>query len=721
MSKNEIKQTIFRLAHFDPTCRDEYGNQVIDYLVLDSLAAYGQLKVTASEIKDNIKKCFRLDFEEPEINASGKRLEQKQMITYEEGAKTEKPTFQILPEVEQKITSNLAEIKELENEVIDDWKKELYNKYKDYPIVKEKIEHIVDNLKLFTSRMFIRHGVESVALLYPEKQKAQQWLERIKTDVLESLPKIEYFTDAVIKLEIPSFFKKSDSKRKIYITSLFNSSFFWHLVQVDEKCSRLLREVTKGQRIYLDNNILYSLVGLDGINMFKSVHSMLKLAKALGYELWITTKSVDEFHESLNWRMKELKKLPLPAELARIAVENLDEDSFLTLYWREFIRNGTSIEEFIAEKSHIENILQGLEIQTTNEFRDEIEGSQELIEEKRILRSICTDGTSEYIIEHDAFHRIFINRIRGGTKRHFSEAVAWFLTNDSKLPAYDRVARKGKSYLAFCITSDQWVQINRPLLTRTTNQEEYEESFHILVTQPFLRSMMPTFSMAKAYNEVLGRLARYKDMNPQFAFNLAADKHFMFAAASEIDEKSLEEKVENKFVDMANQLQSQKEALEKDVKNKEGTIGRLENRISTIEEKVAETETKYQKQNVELEKSFGQIEEFGKILKESAIKREAAEKEADDIKEKFKGFKTKLVRWGIFAGALLLMSLYLWVHQYFVSWSLLAMHKNSLFIKLASNLLLLFGLLNIPLKQHWKVWVPLMGVMVALIITIACK
>ena len=33
----QTKQVIFRLAHFNPTTRDEYGNQVIDYLVLDSL------------------------------------------------------------------------------------------------------------------------------------------------------------------------------------------------------------------------------------------------------------------------------------------------------------------------------------------------------------------------------------------------------------------------------------------------------------------------------------------------------------------------------------------------------------------------------------------------------------------------------------------------------------------------------------------------------------
>lgn len=163
--------------------------------------------------------------------------------------------------------------------------------------------------------------------------------------------------------------------------------------------------------------------------------------------------------------MAELKgKLPVPSELARIATQNLEPNSFLTCYWNDFANNGTSIEEFVSEKSHLENILQGLGIETTNEFRDDIEASQDLLDEEATL-CLSTGEHNAHIIEHDAFHRLFISKIRGGPKYHFSEAIAWFLTHDSKLPVYDRVARKKEVGLPFCITTDQWVQVNRPLLT----------------------------------------------------------------------------------------------------------------------------------------------------------------------------------------------------------------------------------------------------------------
>jgi len=315
------------------------------------------------------------------------------------------------------------------------------------------------------------------------------------------------------------------------------------------------------------------------------------------------------------------------------------------------------------------------------------------------------------------------------------------------LPTYDRVARKGNDYLPFCITSDQWIQINRPLLERTANQEEYDESFHILVTQPFLRTMMPTFSLAKAYNEVLGRLARYKNMNPKLALSIVTDKHFMTSMASETNDEKIEEEIESKLVDFATQLRSEKEILEKNIQDEKITTEKLDEKIKNLEITIGENKTKHQEQVKKMEETIEknktnyqeqvkridnkllesekryqkQIEGLDESLNNERIKTKETEEKFHDIENKFIAFKTKVNKWVIFAAALLLTSLYLWFHQYLVSWSWLDMHRNNIFIKLASNLLLLFGLLNIPLKQHWRVWVPLMVAMGALIITIACK
>ena len=614
---------------------------------------------------------------------------------YGKGSITERSTFQIMPEIAQKIASNLSQVQGLEDKVIQDWHEELNSTYSEYQIIRDKIDQITENLLLFTSRMFIRHGVECVALLYPDEQKTREWLERIEGSIVEGLPRMDSFTDAVIRLEVPRFFKSADPYRRAYVTSLFNSSFFWHMIQVDERCSKLLREKTKGQKLCLDNNVLQSLVGFDGAYSLQSAHSMLRMARELGYDLWVTTKSIDEFHASLNWQMRELKKKPrLPAELARIAVENLDDDSFLAQYWREFVRHGTSIEEFVLEKSHLEDVLQGLDIHITGQYRKDIEKSQELLQEMSILRSVCGDWLSEHIIEHDAFHRIFINKVRGDPKYHFSDATAWFLTNDSKLPAYDRVARKGTGCLPFCITSDQWAQVNRPLLARTANQEEYEQSFHILVTQPFLRTMMPTFSLERAYNEVLGKLNRYKNISPQLALNLVADKHFMIMMASETDEQKIEEKIENKFIDIATQLRQDVQSKQERLEKLEETARNLDEKVAADQKRIEVTETSYQ----------GRVKELEKNLKEERARTKAAE-EARDQSEAFKKkLVGNLIKWSIYAVVLGAASAFLWLRQQWLSWPWLDAHKNKSLIEAATQLLLIFAFMSIPLPQHWQLW-----------------
>ncbi len=363
---SDLKQVMHKLAYFNPNAQDEYGHQVIDYLVLDALSGYGVISVTAPKICEYIKISFKLDFDEAEINSSARRLSSKGMVELSQAKRFEHPKIKVLPETAEKINTNLNKLTQLEEQVFEEWRNGLCEKYKEFSIIQDKIDHITDNLQLFTSRMLMKHGVECVALMYPEESKAKKLLEEASSNIFNSLPQIDPFTDDVCKLEIPLFFKNHSKDRKAYISSLFNSSFFWHLIQVDESCSQLLKKVTRGQRLYLDNNILFSIVGLHGEAVFRSIHTMLRMADKLGYELWVTTKTIDEFHHSINTQMEELKSKPLlPKDLARIAVDHLGEDSFITIYWSEFVENGTSIEEFIAEKSLIDDVLEDLNIQIT--------------------------------------------------------------------------------------------------------------------------------------------------------------------------------------------------------------------------------------------------------------------------------------------------------------------------------------------------------------------
>jgi hypothetical protein len=683
---------------------------MLDNMVMSALDSFGGVTKSAKDIRQHISQLFHLDYEESEIDAAAQRLGHKELIKFEEHERNEAPTFAMLPATSQLLANNLQAAKQMEDSALDGWKSAISAKYSKYPPVMENLERLVENLKLFTVRMLSRHGMECAALLYPEVAKTRAWLQGIGPSIMDELPRIDAVTDAVAKLEIPSFFLDPNPQRATYLGNLFNSSFMWHLAQVDEKCSRLLREVTKGQKLVLDNNILYSLVGLHGPRMLRAVDGILKLAKTLGYELWVSTKTLDEFRSSLSWSMSEAKRrLPVPAELARVALDNLGVDSFITNYWQELVQKGISLEEFVAEKSQIEFVLYGLDVETTDEFRKEIEGSAELQSEMQILRSCCPD-TNELVIEHDAFHRILISKMRKEPKYNFASAVAWFLTHDHSLPAYDRKARKGSSCIPFCITTDQWVQLNRPLLVRAANGGEYEEAFRVVVVQPFVRALISASSMEKAYVEVLSRLAKYDAMNPELVLHVVADRQFMVAMALESDETRVEQAVDRKIVDLAAELRDAQAALKKSVAEKEQKIGALTTQIELLQTEVRVTNEKVDGELKRQCKEFtGEIE----LLK----KTQSEETQVKDSTVRDLRRTNRVLVWLLFGLCLGLGSLFVWTWQLWLAWPWLAAAKGLLAVEIEAQFLVTLLCLNIPLRS--RKW--LLGLCVAIVLAmVAC-
>jgi len=493
--------------------------------------------------------------------------------------------------------------------------------------------------------MFIKHGVESVSLLYPGESKVKNWLKENSRDELTKLiPKVGDFFESVIKIEIPKFFETDNKERQKYISNLFNSSFFWHLIQVDEDCSKLLSRATTGQKLFLDNNILYSIVGLHGQDALESAHSLLRFAKELKYELLVTTKTLDEFQNTLKWHLNETRdSLPVSSSLAQLALNELGANNFLTIYWSKLVSNGVSIEEFVADVSYIEDVLEKLKIGIYNKFRKDIENSEELKDEMGLLRNACGEHINIHIVEHDAFHRVLINKLRKGHKYNFNEAKAWFLTHDHKLPQYSKYARRGNAHLPFCITTNEWIQINRPLLTRTKTKEEYEKSFYLLVTQSYVRSLLPTVPLDKTFNKVLGKLDRYKGMTPEIASRIASDSHFMISILN-IDDDELDTKIENRLIDLNKELRRENEDLKLTNISKAKEAKKLEKKLESILEKHSEQIKAQEEKISNLESGKSRFVDNARNLTQE-LEREKYKVKSLDSKLQRKYMQENLAKW----------------------------------------------------------------------------
>lgn len=645
--EDQVKSAIERLASFSPSTTDDYGHQLIDYIILDCAADFGNNIVSSVDIKNAISKNLLLDFAQDEIIAAAKRLVSKKFVKIIEPTKRfDKPKFQILDKAETLVNNNRCTLNNLEKEVFQNWEKEIVEKYNDEEIVEKNLYRLKSILQSFTAQMFVRHGVESVSLLYAGDNKIKQWLkENSKDELTKLIPAVGEFFEHVVKIEIPNFFETNDNQRKQYISNLFNSSFFWHLIQVDEDCSKLLSKSTAGQKLFLDNNILYSIVGLHGQDALESTHSLLQFARELNYELLVTTKTLDEFQNTLKWQLNETKEsLPVSASLAKLALEELGSNNFLTVYWNNLISTGVSLEEFIADISHIEDILYKLNIRTNNKFRKDIESSEELKDEMITLRKACGEHINIHIVEHDSFHRILINKLRRGYKYNFNDAKAWFLTHDHKLPQYSKYARKGNAHLPFCITTNEWIQINRPLLTRTKSKEDYEKSFYLLVTQSYVRSMLPSVPMEKVFNKVLGKLERYKGMTAEIASRIASDTHFMVSLLNIDNEEEFDTKIENRLLDLNKQLRQENETLKLTNIAEAKKVDKLEKKLDKIlEEQNAQLKSQDEKINKLEEGKSSVIDNAKKLNQELEDERRKSNALDSMLKEQY--LKKNLTKW----------------------------------------------------------------------------
>lgn len=163
----------------------------------------------------------------------------------------------------------------------------------------------------------------------------------------------------------------------------------------------------------------------------------------------------------------------------------------------------------------------------------------------------------EDVLEHDAKHRLLVERLRGNGHVTFSNARFWFLTQDNQLPKFaaempdpdDRA-----SELPFCISPSVWVQIVRALTPRT---EDFDETVVTLLTSPYV-GYGPTVDQ-RTVREVVARIDTYEDASPELAIAVLEDSALVRDIADATDEE-MEERIRAAYSTKTRELQEQAQA-----------------------------------------------------------------------------------------------------------------------------------------------------------------
>lgn len=403
-----------------------------------------------------------------------------------------------------------------------------------------------------------RHGAEAALLLYPQEDEAQQLYDDLEELGFDFLKKRPSRLHDIRKWALSGFIRSPSDAQRAFLAQNLNTGYFWTVLSIDPDGANLVQEVVKGQRVYLDTNFLFRLLGIQGPGYVPVSEVLLKKTLEAGYEPVVTPWTRDELLHVLDYSKQFLKQHPIPpSDYAALAADATSDDDFVTLYWRR-VRNdpGLSIDDFMAYFDEIDIHLKSKGIKISDEGCKAVgQREDEIADQVALLEGVTHSARPRSLrtLQHDVMHRLLIEKRRGDANRTFATAGAWFLTHDSVLPRYDNAARReSRDRLPFCVSAGSWLQVVEALSPKSG---DLDQALADLLASPYVRYRR-TLSKESA-QAIVARTNVYAEGTPELAARVLMNS----AAVDEIEKASSpadqEEKIDNALIAAAHEVQEE--------------------------------------------------------------------------------------------------------------------------------------------------------------------
>jgi hypothetical protein len=428
------------------------------------------------------------------------------------------------------------------------------------------LEDLKADLVDWIQRLIAQHGMEAALVLYPEQaqERADEFINRVESAGCGDLPSRSQGVEAIREKALYLFIRNPTSHQRSYLANLMTTAYLMAVFTIDPEAHEVLRELTADQVVYLDTNVVYDLLNLSGPKKFMNIKRTLDLTRKLGYKVRVTPWTVAEMKHSVRKARSDLSRTALPPKaLSDLAAEASGDDGFVTAYWRKYKETGVKAEDFFDLHDQIEALLEEAGVEIYNEGCIAVgKDANGMADRVGLLTAVPGGSDKPYpVLEHDAKHRLLIERLRGDGNRRFSNAGYWFLTEDSVLMPFSRMGREESDELPFAVSLSSWAHIVRSLSPRT---EDYEQSLVDLLDSPAVRPKGVITSATIA--EVLGRVdLLVKDSTEEIATRMLLDR----AVLGEVERRTgpnrlqfVDGAIEEKGRELRRELQEVKEAVE---------------------------------------------------------------------------------------------------------------------------------------------------------------
>lgn len=286
----------------------------------------------------------------------------------------------------------------------------------------------------------------------------------------------------VVKDEFRNYIAQPPRDFIYFLHSLAQSYTIAQILNLDPELQRLEKESFSKKKLFLDTNIIVSLMCVAEAR--QSVKEVISLTNDLGIKIVYTPETKREFHNLLEYSKTLYARIPIHKKSIIRKTEPLMTNPFIASYWIESREQRLTWRGFVARMEGFEEFLKdnfSITIDTTR-----IEGIRDDPEYKELEMAVSLADMSkrQSTAAHDAYHLRMISKMREKETVDELGMNSYFLTKDYTLNTAEYIVYKGGK-IPSNLTIDVWSQMILPFLSPRVVADEASGVYMTIMSSKF--------------------------------------------------------------------------------------------------------------------------------------------------------------------------------------------------------------------------------------------
>ena len=467
------RRSLRRLALYSPFNPDARIETVCRELVLAAVHENDARIASCIECQQIIHNLWGLELELTEISAAARRLVKQGKLIEEHGHR------HLSDECSNSLAKRVRTSNEVETTAFEEWEQLVRRRFRSLGTL--QLAQLREDLASWIQHIISEYGVEAGILLSPQRSRHAQYLDEVNALGDGVLPKRSADVMMVRAEALGLFFDEKTPMRERFFDNLLATAYLMSVFTLDPTALGGVRQLTNGQRLYLDTNLVYSLLRLNGPERYRATQRVLNLSFHLGYQVCVTPWTATEMQESVRLtRLRLARAGPSPQNLANLAQHD-DDEKFIRAFRQLHRESGLSLEDFLALHENIDLLLNAEGVEVVDEGCEAVDAAADRFDELiGTLERERGDGPEKprALQEHDVKLRLLVQLLRGDKRRRFSNVGYLVLSNDHVLCRFAEQHLDRSWEVPFAVSLSKWAHITRSLTPRTMDYDQTLADIH---------------------------------------------------------------------------------------------------------------------------------------------------------------------------------------------------------------------------------------------------